>query len=99
MQELDERTEARDSATYTVGKGKAVAVRRPCMRSCTADQGLQVTCYHQQEEPPSLTVEPWPTNQPHILALGASTPGEGKPVHPQGHNIMTIEENQEAQVK
>jgi hypothetical protein len=42
-----------------------------------------MTCYHQQVEPPSLTADPWPTNQPHAQASGASTPGEGKPAHPR----------------
>jgi hypothetical protein len=58
-----------------------------------------MTCYHQQAELPSLTVEPWPTNQPRAPALGTLTPREGKPAHPRAHNIMTTEEKQEARVR
>jgi hypothetical protein len=42
-QELDERTKARHSATYIVGKGEAMAIRESCMRSCVTDQGPQTT--------------------------------------------------------
>jgi hypothetical protein len=72
-QELDERTEARHSATYTIGRGEATTVRKPCTRSCMAGHGPRTTCYHQQAEPPSLTVEPWPTNQPRAPATGTTT--------------------------
>jgi hypothetical protein len=39
MQELDERTKTQQSATYTVGKGEAEAVRKPCTRLCVVGQG------------------------------------------------------------
>jgi hypothetical protein len=44
---LDGGTDARYFATYTIGKGEAMDVCKPCRRSCVEGQGPRTTYYHQ----------------------------------------------------
>jgi hypothetical protein len=92
----DAATSARRLTTYTAGKGEAAVVHKPCTRSCRAGQGPRTACYHHTSASPSLTVEPWPTNQPHVPTSSASP---NRKTNQRPHGLTMAEEKQEARFR